>query len=331
MYHSSSNLTISSISSAVPSNKINRDYFKKIYGNELENKLFKNNGIETRYFAKENQSTTSLSINLAKEIIQKENIKPEEIDALIFITQSNDHVLPGGSFVIHKELNLSSNCICQDFNIGCSAYPIGLFHGSLLFNNPSIKKILLIIGDTLSKYLNKDDRGTYCLFGDGVSVSLLKNNKSNKKSLFSIKNDGSGYENLIVKEKILSKKQKLLSMNGMGVLSFTMSEVPKMIFDFQKKFKINHKDISYLILHQANKTIIDIINEKTKFSNKSLTSILKFGNTASASIPITICLNKKYLQNKDIYCLLSGFGVGLSWSSCLINFKETKINNIYYY
>jgi len=331
MFHSSSNFTISSISAAVPSNKLTRDDFKRIYGTNVEKKLFLNNGVQTRHIAKDDQSTIELSIKLAKDILKKDEINSKEIDAIIFITQSTDYVLPGGSFIIHKELNLSNNCICLDYNIGCSAYPIGLFQASLLFNNPSIKKILLIIGDTLSKYLDKDDRGTYCLFGDGVSLSLLENKQANKQSLFHIKNDGSGYENLIVKEKILSKNKKSLSMNGMGVFSFTIDKIPKMIFDLQNKFKLTHDDISYLILHQANKTIIDMINEKTKFTSKSLTSILDFGNTASASIPLTICHNKKHLENKNINCLLVGFGVGLSWSSCHINFSHTRINDIYYY
>ncbi len=331
MYYSSSNFTISSISAAVPNNKIDRNNIKSIYGDDVEKKLFLNNGVSARYIANVDQSTISLSINLTKDILKKENINPKDIDALIFITQSTDYILPGGSFIIHKELNLSNECICLDYNIGCSAYPIGLFQASLLFNNPDIKKILLIIGDTLSKYLDQNERGTYCLFGDGVSLSLLENKKKNDQTFFHIKNDGAGYENLIVKEKIISEKKKILSMNGMGVFAFTINEVPKMIINFQDKFKIDYKNISYLILHQANKTIIDMIDEKTNFTKKSLTSISEFGNTASASIPITICHNKKNLENKNINCLLVGFGVGLSWSSCLINFKETKINEINYY
>lgn len=331
MYHSSSNFTITSISAAVPSNKLDRQDIAKIYGAEIEKKLFSNSGVETRNFAKQNQSSISLSIDLARNIFKKDEINPKEIDALIFITQSTDYVLPGGSFLIHKELNLKNDCVCLDYNVGCSAYPIGLFQSSLLFNNPDINKILLIVGDTLSKYLDEKDRGTYCLFGDGVSMTLLENKDENKKSFFSIKNDGSGYENLIIKEKILSPKKKTLYMNGMGVFSFTIKEVPKMIKDIQNQFNLQHNDISYLILHQANKTIIDIINKETNFIDKSLVSISEFGNTASASIPITICHNKNSLENKNINCLLVGFGVGLSWSSCQINFSNTNINDIIYY
>ncbi len=331
MYYSSSNFTISSISAAVPSQKLNREDFKKIYGEDLEKKLFLNSGVETRYFANEDQTTINLSVKLAKEVFKKKQINPGELDALIFITQSTDFVLPGGSFIIHKELNLNSDCLCVDYNVGCSAYPIGLFQASLLFNNPNIKKILLIIGDTLSKYLDKENRGTYCLFGDGVSSTILENKKNNNQSYFNIKNDGKGYEDLIVKEKILSEKKKTLHMNGMGVFSFAIKQVPEMIDDLQKKYQLQNENISYLILHQANKNIIDIINKQTNFSDKSLISISDFGNTASASIPITICHNKKFLQNKNINCLLVGFGVGLSWSSCQINFSHTDINDIFYY
>ena len=331
MYYSSSNFTVLSISAAVPSNILSRQDVAKIYGSDFEKKFFLNSGVKTRYFANQNQSSISLSIDLAKDIFKKDEINPKEIDALIFITQTTDFVSPGGSFLIHKELNLKSDCICLDHNIGCSAYPIGLFQSSLLLNNPNIKKILLIVGDTLSKYLDENDRGTYCLFGDGVSVTLLENKNDNKKSFFSIKNDGSGYDNLIIKEKILSHKKKTISMNGMAVFSFTIKEVPKMIKDIQNQFNLLHDNISYLILHQANKTIIDIINKETKFNDKSLVSISDFGNTSSASIPITICHNKKSLKNKNINCLLVGFGVGLSWSSCQINFSNTNINDIIYY
>lgn len=331
MYHSSSNFTITSISAAVPSNKLGRQDIAKIYGADVEKKLFLNSGVEKRYFATQNQSSISLSIDLAKNIFKKDDINPKEIDALIFITQTTDFVSPGGSFIIHKELNLKNDCICYDQNIGCSAYPIGLFQSSLLFNNPNIKKILLIIGDTLSKYLDEKDRSTYCLFGDGVSVSILENKDENKKSFFSIKNDGSGYENLMIRDKIISQNKKILCMNGMGVFSFTIKEVPKMIKDIQNQFNLQHNDVSYLILHQANKTIIDIINKETNFIDKSLVSISDFGNTASASIPITICHNKNSLKNKNINCLLVGFGVGLSWSACQVNFDTTNIYDIIYY
>ena len=104
MYYSTSNFTISSISAAVPSKVLEREDIKKIYGPDVEKKLFLNNYVKKRYFAEKDQSTISLSVNLAKDIFKKDKIDPKEIDALIFITQSTDFVLPGGSFLIHKEL-----------------------------------------------------------------------------------------------------------------------------------------------------------------------------------------------------------------------------------
>ena len=328
MFYKNKNLKILAIGSAVPKNKIDRNFFKKKYGPTIENKIYENTRIKSRYLNKKNQTTLGLSIKLIKKMNKKIKWDLNKVDAIIYISQSNEIRAPGASFMVQKQINANKGCLCIDLNYGCSAYPIGLYIAAMLSANSKIKKILLIVGDNVSKFLNMNDRSTASLFGDAVSVSFIENKKNNKHIFFCIGSDGRGYESLVIKK---IGNREILNMNGMEVFSFALREVPKMINEILKKSKLKKSYLKHLILHQANNSMNDLIAEKTIFNKKNnLKSIYKFGNTNGASIPITICLNRSVIQNKNFYSLLVGYGIGLSWSSCIVSLKNAKIFPILY-
>ena len=316
------------MSCAVPKKKIERNFFKKKYGLSIEKKIFLNTRIEKRHFSNDKQTTLSLAASLIKKSKLHERTNLKNIDAIIFISQTPENKAPGPSHQIHKKFNVKKNCVCIDLNYGCSAYPLGLFFASNLVQNKNIKNILLIVGDTISKHLNLNDRSTASLFGDAVSATLIKK-KLNKKSYCWIGSDGSGYDHLKIEKNSLS--EEILSMNGMEVFSFTLKEVPNMIRKLIKKSKVRPNQIKNLVLHQANFAMNNMIAENTNISlDKNLHSIFKFGNTSGASIPLTICHNSKKKFSNRGYSLMVGFGIGLSWSSFLIRLDKTKILPIYY-
>ena len=328
MFFSFNNISIQEISCVVPKKKIERNFFKKRYGSSIEKKIFLNTRIEKRHFSSDKQTTFSFAAGLIKKSKLDKRTNLKNTDVIIFISQTPENKAPGSSHQIHKKFNIKKECVCIDLNYGCSAYPLGLFFASNLAQNKNIKNILLIVGDTISKHLDLNDRSTASLFGDAVSVTLIKK-KNNYKSYCWLGSDGNGYDHLKIEKNSLS--QEILSMDGMEVFSFALKEVPNMIRKLIKKSKVNPKQIENLVLHQANFSMNNMISENTNISlDKNLHSIFKFGNTSGASIPLTICHNAKKIFSKKGYTLMAGFGIGLSWSSFLTRLDKTKILPIYY-
>ena len=209
----------------------------------------------------------------------------------------------------------------------------------------NLKKGLLSVGDVTSKLVNEKDNVSNLLFGDAGSVSAIINNKNNRENLFcNYFSDGAGFEDIIVSSHSLSGRKKLtkeelinkkddknnfrsqinISLNGPNIFNFAINNIPPLLKKIIKKIS----SIRYCFLHQANKMIQDSI--EGQLNNKNIlfpTSLKQYGNTSSATIPITICHN--YSNKKLIgYSLLCGFGVGLSISAVVVNLEKTKIFKI---
>ena len=191
---------------------------------------------------------------------------------------------------------------------------------------------LLLVGDTISKTVDKKDKSNSLLFGDAISATLIEKKKE-CKSFFSIGSVNEGYDKLILKNSgfKLDNKNKIkpeFFMDGKEVFSFAISKVPKLVNNVILNSKIKKKKINFFILHQANKMmldkILDIISVEKK---KRLFSIQKYGNTSSASIPLTICDNLSDKNEKKL-SILSGFGAGFSYATCITDITKTKIFKI---
>ena len=213
--------------------------------------------------------------------------------------------------------------------------------------NLNLKKGLLAVGDVGSQLVNKDDKVANLLFGDAGSVTAIRNVKNDLENLYcDYYSDGAGFQDIIVPSHSLAGRNKLsyrqitnkkdikknvrsnsnIYLNGAGIFNFAINNIPKFIKDISQ----NIKNIKFCFLHQANKMIQDSIeNQLNKNKNKLIfpKSLKNFGNTSSASIPITICSN--YADKKiPGYSLLCGFGVGLSISAVIVNLRKTKIFKI---
>ena len=313
------NSLISGISACVPK--------KKIFNSKLKNlsnkkKYIALTGVKERYFNK-NISASNLCLNAANKLIKKLKWKKKDIKFLIFVSQTRDHVLPSTACKLQDLLGLEKDVVAFDVPLGCSGYIYGLYLSFLLSENLK-KKGLLLAGDSLSKVLDPDNPNLEALFGDAGTATAINYLKSkNINNYFSLNTDGSKYEKLIVK-KTNNKNKEYLYMDGKAIFDFSINEVPKQIKDITQNINVKLKDINYFIFHQANKFLVDTIVDKLNISSKkTLFSLKKFGNTNSASIPITMLINSKLIKNSNL--LLSGFGVGLSWGTCYIkNQKKFK-------
>ena len=336
------NVKISGIVSVVPE-KVVKNKDLDLFANQQEaEKFISITGIEEKRHAKIDECTSDLCFHAAEELISKLNWNKGEIDVLILVTQTPDFVVPNTSIILQDRLGLPKTCICFDVPLGCSGYVYGLSIISQFLQNGSFKKGILLVGDTLSKQCSALDKSTYPLFGDAGCATALEFNEGSEM-LFNLWSDGSGYGSIIVpdggyrnrlNEKSLVQeadssgnvRSKINTyMNGTEVFSFGISEVPKEIKKFMTHFDINVSNIDFAIFHQANKFMNEMIRKKIGLSKEQVPySLHKFGNTSSATIPLTISTLEETVKNKNI--LMCGFGVGLSIGIVQTQIEEDFIN-----
>tara|TARA_X000000950_G_C13895404_1_gene652587 strand:- start:1187 stop:2230 length:1044 start_codon:yes stop_codon:yes gene_type:complete len=337
-------IQIEGISCCVPDTKLNNKDFKE---NKNRARAIKAIGIERRPVASEKICTSDLVYKSAKHILKKLNWKANDIDILIFVTQTPDYLTPATSGILQDKLKIKKSTFVLDINLGCSGYTHGLITISSLMQNLKLKKGLLAVGDVTTKLVNNKDNVSNLLFGDAGSVTALTNSGSrSRKILCNYYSDGSGYEDIIVNSHSLSGRNKIsrnqfkelkdqnkntrsninIKLNGPNIFSFAINTIPEILKKIIKKIE----NVNYCFLHQANKMIQDNISIQINHSDRKIifpSSLKNFGNTSSATVPITICsnfANKKILGNS----ILCGFGVGLSISTVVVNLSKTKIFKI---
>lgn len=333
------NVSINGISSVVPKTIIrNTDYD---YVSDVErNFLIKTTGIAEKRHADKGVTTTDLGEKAANELIEKLGWKKDEIDILVLVTQSRDYYLPSSAIILQDRLGLPKTCMAFDIGLGCSGYVYGLSVIAQFLQNGQLKKGLLVCGDVSTISTNYEDKSTYPLFGDAATATALSFEEGADPIPFILENDGKGHEAIIVRDggaknqlnddttiiknygPGINHSQKDLELNGLDVFSFSVKEPPKNIQELFDKTSESAESIDYFIFHQANKLIIDTIRKKLKIDSAKVPfSLTNYGNTSSASIPLTICdqLTTKSQHKKILLC---GFGVGLSWGSCIINTKD---------
>lgn len=341
-------IAIRGIAVNVPSSQVfNKD--STLFDKEDEYKKFVDaTGIESRYVVGDSGLCTSdLCLGAAERLLSSLDWDKNSIDCLIFVSQTPDYQLPATSCILQDRLNLSKDCFAMDISLGCSGWVYGLSTASAFLESGNFKRALVLVGDTTSMTKSPEDRSTFPLFGDAGTATALEYSEVPSQVSFEFGTDGSGYESIMIKDggyrhpvnhnslkvevkedgKIRSDVQSIL--NGADVFTFGISRAPKSIKRLLDKASLTAEDIDFLVLHQANKMMNDKIRKKAKFTEEqTLTSLAKYGNTSSASIPLSICAEKNKLkdQNRILAC---GFGVGLSWGSVLFHTtSETKILDI---
>lgn len=342
------NVGIAGMSAAVPARVINNYeydlYFDKKDIKEVVDKI----GVTERRFADENTCSSDLCHAAAVKLLTDMNINRQEIDLLIFISQTPDYRMPATSVLLQERLGLPSSTITFDINLGCSAFLYGLTVAYSMITSGAVKKALVLDGETRSKVYSLKDRKTGFLFGDGGVAALVEGGEKYGRSWFSLNSDGSradlikipagGYRTKssceTVKEKVIDEYGNIRSdeqgyMNGADVFNFVIREVPK---DFNRLLEYSgvEKDaIDYFVFHQANSYINGFLAKKLKLpEEKTPATIHKFGNTSSVSIPLTIISELKGKLDGRKRLLLSGFGVGLTWGTAIIDLNCCHIGDI---
>lgn len=343
------NIGILAISACVPQRvERNEDLSYFMSGEEIQ-KAIQNIGIEERRMADKDVCTSDLCFKAAEKLLNDNEIDRNTIDALIFVSQTSDYHQPATAPILQHRLGLSKDTLSFDINLACSGYVYGLSTAYAYACQPSIHRVLLLVGETMSKIVSRYDKVNTPLFGDAGTATLIEKGDYGR-SMFSLHSDGKGYEMMMIPDggfrnptsadSLVEEKddngdirnREQFRMDGMAVFNFGMSEEPRDIKNLLTEAELELSQLDLLIYHQANKFMTDFFTKWLKFDkSKTPYSIRKFGNTSSASIPLTIVTELKdgYPQRKNV--ILSGFGAGLSWGSALLDLTKCKISDLIEY
>jgi len=336
------NVKIVGIASCVPKNIDENINYPGVSEKEIKN-LIEGIGVERKRIADKQTCTSDLCFKAAEKLIDNLGWDKKEIDCLIFVSQTPDYILPATSCILQNKLGLSNECYAADISLGCSGYVYGLSMISSLISHGSIKKGLLLVGDTTSKTTSPFDKTSWPLFGDAGTATAIEYQNGEKGIMFHNASDGSGanaiiipdggYRNFINKntlkfqeiEEGVKRNNTHCILEGMDVFSFAITKAPKSIKKILELSEQTVDSIDLLILHQANLMLNETIVKKLKIEKSKVPYSLKnYGNTSSASIPLTLTTEKRNdLENSKLKIVICGFGVGLSWATAY--FETNKI------
>lgn len=331
---------ITSISSYLPEKVLtNEDLVKEFEDWDVE-KIYDKTGIKERHIASDKECASDLGVEAAKRLFSVGICKPEEIDFLLFCTQSPDYFLPTTACLIQDRLGLPKSCGAFDFNLGCSGFVYGLSLAKGLIESNLANKILFITSETYSKFIHPKDKSVRTIFGDGAAATLIKAVESDDEFIgpFVFGTNGKGAENLIVPTGGLRQKRDSSSsiefsdksgnirskdnlyMNGVEIYNFTLETVPIVFNSLLLKAKLSINDIDYFVFHQANKFMLEALRKKLGIlPERFYNNIENVGNTVSSTIPIALeelIGDKKLKEGNKV--MLIGFGVGYSWAGTII-------------
>jgi len=309
----------------LPEGILTNEELEKAYPEWSATKLEKKVGIKQRHISGPNETSLDLATRAAIKVLEKED--KDLIDFVLFCTQSPDYLLPTSACLLQSRLGLKTNIGALDFNLGCSGYVYGLALAKGLINSGVCKNILLVTGETYSKFIAEDDISNRSIFGDAGTATIVTYSDEDQLGEFIFGTDGIGAENLIVNglsarnSYILKDVDRpTLYMNGPEIFNFTIETIPPLIQQVLSKNKLQLSGIDYFILHQANKYILEfLISEIGLDKSKCHIDMLDYGNTVSNTIPIAFkdAFEQSKIQEGD-KVLLAGFGVGYSWCSTII-------------
>lgn len=304
-------------------------------------RLVRNIGIEFRRMAPSWQCFSDMAFDAAEKLLETLEWRRDEIDALIVVTQSPDYLIPGTAIILQDRLGLSHSTVAFDVNLGCSGYPFGINLLGSMIAAGGVKKGLVLVGDRAA---SMDDP----IFSDAGTATALEFDETAPPMYFDLNSDGSGHKAIILPvgghrepvsiqhlipyrehESDHWRRATDLQLDGTAVLSFSTQRIPPAVEKLLEYAQTPKEDVDYFIFHQANRMINETIRKKLVLPVEKVPSTLRdFGNTSGASLPVTMTARiNKELENKT-KILMSGFGIGLSWGTCLLDLEGAKFPDL---
>jgi len=332
-----SGVALRGIAAAVPSGKEDNAELESL-SEKSKKEIIERVGIRYRHVADTETTASDLCLASTEKLLNELSWDSADVGMLVFVTQTPDHIVPGSATQLQHKLGLPQNAIALDINQGCAGYVYGMSVVSGMMKSFGIKKGLLLVGDTITKMISPTDNSIRPIFADAGSATAFELDDAVSEMHFKLGSKGADFESIHVphggfrfpttddslKEKEISegivRNMCQLSMNGQAVFTFGLSTVAKEINKLLTEQGSSSEEFDFLVLHQANQFLNDAISRKVGFSKeKTPSSLLEFGNTSCATIPVTLVSQiSDSLKGGKVNLLLSGFGVGLSWGNVIL-------------
>jgi len=333
---------IKTIEYYLPETVLSNESLAEQFSDWSSEKIEKKTGIRNRRIAATDECASDLGIRAAEKIFVSGAVAQQEIDFVLFCSESPDYVLPPTACQIQDRLGIPTNAGAFDINLGCSGFVYGIGMAQALVVSGQARNVLLINAETYSKHINPLDKSVRTVFGDGAAATVVSATDENRTNLklgpFVYGTDGSGYQNLIIpaggarhrKSDTTSiatadrfgnvRSKENLYMNGPEIFNFTIKTVPLAVDAILKKSGLTLEDVDQVIFHQANDYMLKHLRKKIGIpEDKFYVNLKECGNTVSASLPIALKMaaDEQAIHSGD-RIMVVGFGVGYSWAAAMI-------------
>ncbi|HYN80903.1 MAG TPA: ketoacyl-ACP synthase III [Gemmatimonadaceae bacterium] len=329
---------IARIEYAVPNHVVTNDDLQRAHPEWRMELVARKTGVLTRRFAAEDELASDLAFQAATEVLG--GYDADEIDGLIFCTQSPDQIMPPNATILHARLGLRKSVAAFDITLACSGFVYGLAIAKSMIDSMRMRSILLVCGDTYSRYIHPDDRAALTLFGDGAAAALVDRSTAQSGILDCVlASDGqSGGDKFMIKAGGLRtprseatcvgrrdiagnvRSDDTIYMDGAAVLAFAQREVQPTVEHILRRNNLQLAEVKLVLFHQASLHALNILSEQLDLTpDQTFSNIAHLGNTVSASLPILLkdAQSAGRLEREDLV-LIVGFGVGFSWGACLM-------------
>jgi 3-oxoacyl-[acyl-carrier-protein] synthase-3 len=351
-YWNIKNVALRGVTGTVPNNPVKSSDFE--FFDEKDAEVFDNTvGILNRYIAPENVCASDLCYDAATRLLDALGWEKESIDILLFESVTGDYKTPPTSGILQDRLGLPQSTFVLDVPMGCCGCLYAINIAGNMLSSGSVKRALLLIGDTASRMGSKFDKSRVPLFGDAGMAMALEYDETAEDIHIEFNTLGSGYQALMtphggyrhpidqetsfVYEDFgngIVRAPKDALINGMNVFSFAITRPPVSVKNMMDRLGLDKdKDIDYFLIHQANKMIVDRIVKKLKLDpEKTPYDLQEFGNLGGASIPMLMTYNiSDSLQARPLTLLCSSFGLGLTWGTMLLRTNPMIVLPVSYF
>ena len=311
---------VRAIASALPKTVSDLKTLGSIHDDETVDRIIKSTGISEVRIAAPDKRTSDYCVAAAEELFDFDAVKPDDIDGIIFVTETPDRPIPHTSAIMQARLGLPKRAIAFDINYGCAGFVYGLFQASMMIASGYCETVLLCVGDTVTRHIDANDRALRMVFGDGGAAVILSAVEDARPSAFNFHTEGNKFEMLTMPE------GGCISMDGIGVMNFVVQNVRRVMVDTLQMLRLTTETIDLFAVHQANALIVDHLRQRLKVPPSKIPfGAGKIGNTVSASIPLMLSTLYAGINPSLERVLVCGFGSGLSSAAGVIDLSATKI------
>lgn len=336
---------VHTIAAVTPAKHLSLMDFAEEFGEEEIRKVERLTGIEDVTIAAKGMTSSDYCCEAAKILFKEADVKPEEIEALVYVTETPDHIIPATAPIIQDRLGIPTDTINLDLRCSCSGFVYGLFQASLLIETGCAGRVLLLVGNTSSRFVNPKDRALVMVTGDAACAALITRGEHESRSSFSFYVHGGGYQNIIIPaggsrmpihkgvtdvltfdEENNGHTLENLKMDGLEVMSFAVRHGRDLLTKVMQGMGWTADDVDLFAIHQANEMIVKRIAKGIGADLSKVPISLKHtGNCGLVSIPLVLCNTFEGVHPKLRKVAACGFGSGLIAAACGLDLSETSV------